>query len=139
MRITAILAVSILLAACAGGGEHRGGTLSKDQYLSAIQVVPAPMRTGATGAPIVGMVISGTLTNGGAAPMRCLRSSFVLVRPAAGDVAPSGEFCTTPSIAPRQSTYFNVTFAAPPRDDWQLRFEHGDGSYEVHALAVPPG
>jgi hypothetical protein len=138
VRIAAILAALTLLAGC-GAGEHRGGTLSKQQYLSAIQVVPAPMRTGATGAPIVGLVISGTLTNDGNTPLQCSRSEFVLVRSNDSDVAPSGEYCESPSVAPQQSTFFNATFAAPPRDDWQLRFEHGDGTYEVHDLAVPPG
>jgi hypothetical protein len=138
VRTATILAALMLLAGC-GGGEHRGGTLSKEQYLSAIQVVPAPMRTGATGAPIVGLVISGTLTNDGNTPLQCSRSEFVLVRSNDNDVAPSGQYCESPSVAPQQSTFFNATFAAPPRDDWQLRFEHGDGTYEVHDLAVPPG
>jgi hypothetical protein len=130
--------LGLLLAGCAGGAQ-RGGELSKLQYLSAIEAVPAPMRTGATGAPIVGLVISGTITNDGKTPMQCSRSAFLLVRSGDGDVTPSGQYCALPSIAPQQSTFFNVTFAAPPRDDWQLRFEHGDGSYEIHDLAVPPG
>ena len=138
MRIAAILAALTLLAGCGGGGEHRGGTLSKQQYLSAIQVVPAPMRTGATGAPIVGLVISGTLTNDGSAPLQCSRSAFVLVRPGDNDVAPASQYCEIPSVAPRQSTFFNASFAAPPRDDWQLRFEHPDGTYEAHKVALPP-
>jgi hypothetical protein len=140
VRIAAVLAICIVLAGCASGGDtQRAGRLSKQQYLSAIEAMPAPMRTGSTGAPIVGLAISGTLTNDGKVPLHCSSAAFVLVRAGDGDVTPTGEFCTVPSIAPQQSTYFNVTFAAPPRDDWQLRFEHGDGSYEIHDLAVPPG
>lgn len=140
MRLASILAVLVLLAGCSGaGGEHRGGTLSKQQYLSALEVIPAPMRTSATGAPIVGLSISGTLTNDGSTPLPCSRSAFILVRSGDNDVPPSAQFCQTPTLAPQQSTFFNATFAAPPRDDWQLRFEHGDGSYEIHDLAVPPG
>lgn len=139
MRIAAIAATLILLAGCSGGSAHRGGQLSKQQYLSAIQTIPAPMRTGATGAPIVGLVVSGTITNDGSEPLQCSRSAFVLVRPGDGDVSPTAQFCALPSIAPQQSTFFNATFAAAPRDDWKLRFEHGDGTYEVHDLIVPPG
>lgn len=140
MRIAPIAAICVVLAGCASGADtQHAGRLSKLQYLSAIEAVPAPMRTGSTGAPIVGLAISGTLTNGGKVPLRCSTTAFVLVRAGEGDVMPTGEFCTVPSVAPQQSTYFNVTFAAPPRDDWQLRFEHGDGSYEIHDLAVPPG
>jgi hypothetical protein len=140
VRIAAILAGVMLLAGCAaGGGAQRGGQLSKQQYLSALEAIPAPMRTGATGAPIVGLSISGTITNDGTTPLQCSRSAFVLVRAGDSDVLPAGQFCAVPSIQPQQSTFFNVTFAAPPRDNWQLRFEHGDGSYEIHDLAVPPG
>ena len=139
MRNAAILATIVLLAACAGGPTHRGGQLSKQQYLSAIQAIPAPMRTGATGAPIVGLVISGTITNDGTQPLQCSRSAFVLMRSDDGDVSPTAQFCAIPSIPPQQSTFFNATFAAAPRDDWKLRFEHGDGTYEVHDLIVPPG
>lgn len=138
MRIVPLFAGLVLLAACSGGNAERGGTLSKTQFVSAIQVVPAPMRTGSTGAPIVGMLVSGTITNDGSSALQCTRSAFVLVSPAESDIAPSAEFCALPSIPPKQSAYFNATFAAPPRDDWKLRFEHGDGSYEVHNLIVPP-
>lgn len=127
-----------MLAACSEAQTNRGGHLSKQQYLSAIQAVPAPVRTGVSGAPMIGLVISGTITNAGDAALLCSRSSFVLIRTGDGDIAPLAQFCTTPTVAPQQSTYFNATFAAPPRDDWQLRFEHGDGSYEIHSLAVPP-
>lgn len=139
MRILAALAVLALLAGCAGGTSQRAGRLSKVQYLSAVQVIPEPMRTSGSGAPIVGLVVSGTITNDGATALQCTHADFVLVRAGDNDVAPTGEFCAEPSIAPQQSTYFNVTFAAAPRDDWQLRFEHGDGSYEIHQLDVPPG
>lgn len=139
MRIALLLTTALaVLTACSGGSAERGGTLAKTQFLSAIQVVPAPMRTGSTGAPIVGLVVSGTITNDGSSALECTRSNFVLVSPAESDVAPTAEFCALPSIPPKQSAYFNATFAAPPRDDWKLRFEHGDGSYEVHDLNVPP-
>lgn len=89
---------------------------------------------------MVGVVVSGTITNDGRAPLRCSPAEFVLVNSQAqNDVAPSSQFCLLPSIAPQQSSYFSATFAAAPGDDLQLRFEHGDGSYEIHDLAVPPG
>lgn len=98
------------------------------------------MRTGATGAPMVGIVVSGTITNDGRAPLRCSATEFILVSSSgASDVAPSAQFCMVPTLAPQQSSYFSATFPAPPRDDLQLRFEHADGSYEIHDLAVPPG
>jgi hypothetical protein len=139
VRILGFLCAALLLAACSGAQADRGGHLAKEHYLSAIQAVPAPVRTGVSGAPMVGLVVSGTITNGSKTAFQCSRSAFVLVRSGDGDIAPLAEFCMTPTLAPKQSTYFNATFPAPPRDDWQLRFEHGDGSYEVHSLAVPPG
>lgn len=138
MRAAVLLAVALVITGCSGGTAQRGGQLSKQQYLSALEVVPAPMRTGATGAPIIGLVVSGTITNDGKTPMQCSRSSFVLLHHGDSDIPPASQFCGLPSIAPQQSTYFNATFAAAPRDDWQLRFEHGDGSYELHDLIVPP-
>jgi hypothetical protein len=138
VRIPLIVTALIALTACSGGNAQRGGTIAKTNFLSAIQVVPAPMHTGSTGAPIVGLVVSGTITNDGSSTLQCTRSTFVLMNPSESDIAPSAEFCALPSIPPKQSTYFNATFAAPPRDDWKLRFEHGDGSYEVHDLIVPP-
>jgi hypothetical protein len=135
----AVLLTLFALAGCAGGGsQQRGGRLSKEQYLSALQALPAPMRTGSTGAPVVGLVVSGTITNGGKTPLRCSTSAFVVIS-SSDDVAPSAEFCAMPLLAPAQSTYFNASFPTAPRDDLQLRFEHGDGTYEVHALIVPPG
>lgn len=89
---------------------------------------------------MVGVVVSGTITNDSRAPLRCSPSEFVLVTTNGdNDVAPSSQFCMVPTLAPQQSSYFSATFPAAPRDDLQLRFEHGDGSYEVHDLAVPPG
>jgi hypothetical protein len=139
VRNAAVIAALVLLAGCAGTAAHRGGKLSPEQYLSAIQTVPAPMRNGSSGAPLVGLMISGTITNDGTTPLQCTRASFVLVRSGDGDVSPTAEFCALPSIAPQQSTFFNATFAAAPRDDWKLRFEHSDGTYEIHDLIVPPG
>lgn len=140
MRSAAILTALAVLGGCSAGGTHRGGHLSNVQYLSAIQSVPAPMRTGSSGAPIVGLAVSGTITNDGKVPMHCSSASFVLVRNSGGAaIAPASQFCGLPSIAPQQSTYFNATFVAAPNREWKLRFEHGDGSYEMHDLIVPPG
>ncbi len=139
MRAVFLITALAVLAGCAAQQSHGGGTLSKEQFLSALQAVPAPMKTSAGSAPMVGLVVSGTITNDGKNAMQCSPGEFVLVRDGGNDIAPSAQFCGVPSIAPQQSTYFNATFPAPPRDDWQLRFEHGDGSYEVHDLIVPPG
>ncbi len=122
MRAAAIPLLLFLMAGCAGGRPQSGGRLAKVHYLSAIEAVPAPMRTGASGAPIEGLIVSGTITNDGKAPLTCSPGEFVLVRAGSGDVSPSSEFCALPSIAPNQSTYFNATFAAAPRDDLQSAF-----------------
>jgi hypothetical protein len=136
-----VLAAAALLTGCANGNaaQQRAGRLSKVQYLSALEVIPAPMRAGSSAAPVEGLVISGTITNDGTSPLQCSVAEFVLVRPGGDAVIPSSQFCAVPSIAPQQSSYFNATFAATPQDDLRLRFEHGDGSYELHDLVVPPG
>lgn len=139
MRTAAILTALMLLTACSGGTAHREGRLAKQKYLSAIEAVPAPMRNGSSGAPVVGLVVSGTITNDGRTPLLCSGNSFLLVRSGGDDVAASSQFCAVPNLAPQQSTYFSATFVAAPRDDLQLRFDHSDGSYEIHPLAVPPG
>lgn len=128
-----------MLAACASGGAGHGGRLSKVRYLSAIEAVPAPMRNGATGAPVIGLVVSGTVTNAGRAPLHCSANMFLLVNARGDDMAPTTGFCAVARLPVQQSTYFNATFVAAPGDRLKLRFEHGDGSYEVHDLAVPPG
>jgi hypothetical protein len=139
VRATAVIIVLALLTGCASGNAAQRGQLSKVHYLSALEVIPAPMRTAGSGAPIEGLVISGTITNDGTAPLECSAGEFVLMRTGGDDVIPSSQFCAVPSIAPQQSTYFNATFAIAPRDDLRLRFEHADGSYELHDLVVPPG
>ena len=139
MRAPAVLGCLVVLCGCASAHSGQGGTLSKQQYLSALEALPAAMRVGSTGAPIEGLAISGTITNDGATPLQCSPSEFYLVRSSGDDVPPSSQFCATPKLAPQQSTYFTATFSSPPRDDLRLRFEHGDGSYEIHDLVVPPG
>jgi hypothetical protein len=139
LRIASFGVLAGVLTGCAAGSAKSAGTLAKQQYLSAINVVPAPMRTGSTGAPMLGLVVSGTITNDSDTPLRCSPAEFLLVENGGDDVAPSSQFCTLPSVPPRQSTYFTASFAQAPRDDLQLRFEHGDGSYEIHDLSVPPG
>jgi hypothetical protein len=142
VRKTALFIVfAFALAGCAGGraAQQRSGRLSNVQYLSALEVIPAPMRNGSSGAPLEGIVVSGTLTNDGSSPLQCSANVFVLVRPSGEGIIPTSQFCAVPSLAPQQSTYFNATFAAAPRDDLRLRFDHSDGTYEVHDLVVPPG
>ena len=138
-RIAALFILAGALGGCAGGNGAQHGHLSKVEYLSALEVIPAPMRTNSSAAPVEGLVVSGTITNEGSSPLQCSTAEFVLMRTGGPDVIPSTQFCAVPSIAPQESAYFNATFATAPRDDLQLRFNHGDGSYELHDLVVPPG
>ena len=136
-KIVLFLLVGVL-GGCASGNASQHGHLSKVEYLSALEVIPAPMRTNSS-APVEGLIVSGTITNDGDTPLKCSAVEFVLMQAGGTDVIPSTQFCAVPSIAPQESSYFNATFATAPRDDLRLRFNHGDGSYELHDLVVPPG
>jgi hypothetical protein len=70
--------------------------------------------------------------------MSCNASAFLLVAPNGNAVSPTTQWCDLPSIQPKQSAFFNATFAAGNTDNLQLRFVHPDGSYEVHDLILPP-
>jgi len=126
-----------LLAACASGGTQKARIASKDD-LSAIQAVQRSGRSGKAGAPVNVVFVSGTITNTGTSAMTCNATAFVLVDTHGNATPPSAQWCDLPSIAPKQSGFFNATFAATDTDGMQLRFVHPDGSYEIHDLILPP-
>jgi hypothetical protein len=127
----------LLVAACSGNTRH--AAVSAHDELSALQAVPVRVRTSAAAAPVGGLAVSGTITNNGRRPLRCSALALYVVDPNGNAVAPASQFCDVPSIAPDQSGYFSATFDTQRTEDLQLRFEHGDGSYETHDLIVPPG
>lgn len=136
MRAAASLAVCLLLAGCSGGGSAQRATeLAKASYIVNVEAMPTPMRTGSSGAPMMGLAVSGNITNTGGKPLPCSANQFVLVH-SGSDIAPATAFCSASSIAPRQSAYFHATFLAPPKGTIQLHFEHGDGSYEVAQVTL---
>ena len=138
MRRAGALALTIVLAACAGGGDTQKARIAAHDDLSAIQAVQRSQRNGKSGAPVNVIFISGTITNTGSASMGCSANAFLLVAPDGNATAPATQWCDVPSIAPKQSAFFNATFAATPNDNLQLRFVHPDGSYEVHDVILPP-
>jgi len=137
VRAAVVFVASFVLVACGANTRNRGH-LSAHQDLSAIQTAHTPLGTGAAGAPINGLVVSGTITNRGATPLRCRASQFLLVDQRGDAVAPRAQWCAVPSIGPRRWARFSATFTTTERAHLQLRFEHPDGSYESHALSDPP-
>jgi hypothetical protein len=137
VRAAAVLVATFVLIGC-GGNPHNRGRLSAHQELSAIQTVRTPLGTGAAGAPINGVIVSGTITNWDATPLRCRASQFLLVDIRGNAVVPRAQWCAVPSIGPRRWARFSATFTTMQRTHLELRFEHPDGSYERHALRVPP-
>lgn len=131
------LVTLLLVAACANGGTQRARIASHDD-LSAIQAVQRAARYGKAGAPVNVVFVSGTITNTGTSAMTCNATAFLLVDAHGNATPPSEQWCDLPSIAPKQSGFFNATFAATNTDGIQLRFVHPDGSYEVHELILPP-
>ncbi len=139
MRVlAALLAAAFVLAGCTGNSaqQHRARRSASDD-LSAIQATNAPVRNG-SGAPVDALVVSGTITNTSAAPLRCRATSFLLVDENGNAYAPSSQWCDVPAIGPSQSAGFSATFRAPQTPHLELRFEHPDGTYEAHALHLPP-
>lgn len=137
MRRAAALVATILIAACSNAGAQKARVASQDD-LSAIQAVQRSARNGKSGAPVTVVFVTGTITNTGTSAMTCSATSFVLVDARGNATAPSTQWCDLPSIAPKQSAFFNATFAATSTDNAQLRYVHPDGTYEVHDLILPP-
>lgn len=137
-RIAFAIVALVLFAACAGGSHPAARPAAHDD-LSAIEALPSgPLRNGATGAPIGGIMVSGTITNTDSQNLRCGGTTFLLVSDGNNAITPASQFCDTPLLAPNRSGYFSVTFATAAHDNLQLRFEHPDGTYEVHDLVLPP-
>ncbi len=88
--------------------------------------------------PVNVLFVSGTITNTGTSAISCSASDFLLVSPNGSALTPSAQWCDVPSIGPKQSAFFNATFAPSNMDNVQLRYVHPDGSYEVHDLIIPP-
>ncbi len=133
----AFVAAAFLLTACANG-SRRGARLSAHDDLSAIRTLRAALKNGTSGAPVDGLTISGIITNTGSAPLRCNAMSFLLVAANGNALMPRAQWCDVPFLAPKHSAGFSATFPVPPEARFQLRFEHPDGTYEVHRLTVPP-
>jgi hypothetical protein len=134
-RLCAVV-FALAVAGCWGGGAHARVAAHDD--LSAIQAIPVQLRNGGSGAPVSGVNVTGTITNSGSKPLRCTAIAFLLVDDRGNAVSPSSQFCEVQILAPNDSAYFNATFPTQETDNLQLRFEHPDGSYETHDLAVPP-
>lgn len=124
------------LAACAGATGHARRSAHDD--LSAIQTAPAQLPGAHSGAPTDGLIVSGRIANPNASVLRCRSVELLLVAPNGDATAPSEEWCDLPQIAPNGTGYFSAIFPAPSSLPVQLRFEHPDGSYEAHALNIPP-
>lgn len=137
MRVAAALCALVILAACSSGGTQKARVATQND-LSAIQAVQRTARNGKNGVPVNVLFVSGTITNTGTSAMSCSPSNFLLVAPNGDAVAPSAQWCDVPSIPPKQSAFFNATFAPADTDSVQLRYVHPDGSYEVHDLIIPP-
>jgi hypothetical protein len=136
VRLAAAVAAGIVLSGCAAGSAQKAKVAAHDD-LSAIQAVQRTARN-RSGAPVNVVFVSGTITNTGSSAMSCSASAFLLVAPNGNAVSPTAQWCDVPSISPKQSAFFNATFAAGSTDNLQLRFVHPDGSYEVHDLILPP-
>jgi hypothetical protein len=137
VRVAAAVVAAVVLSGCANGGAQKAKLASRDD-LSAIQAVQRVARNGKSGAPVNVVFVSGTITNTGSSAMTCSASEFLLVGRNGNAVAPATQWCDLPSIPPKQSAFFNATFAASNTDSLQLRFVHPDGSYEIHDLILPP-
>jgi hypothetical protein len=137
VRTAAALVSLVILTACASGGTQKARVASQDD-LSAIQAVQRTARNGKNGVPVNVLFVSGTITNTSSSAMSCSATSFILVDPNGKAVTPSEQWCDVPSISPKQSAFFNATFAPTTTDSVQLRYVHPDGSYEVHDLIIPP-
>jgi hypothetical protein len=137
VRVAAALIGFMMLTACSGAGTGKARVASQDD-LSAIQAVQRLAKNGKNGMPVNVLFVSGTITNTGSSAMSCSATSFILVDPNGKAVTPSEQWCDVPSIGPKQSAFFNATFAPTKTDNVQLRFVHPDGSYEIHDLIIPP-
>jgi hypothetical protein len=135
-RIAPFLIVLAICSGCSTAGKSTARpALHTD--LSAIEAIGGTaVRNGASGAPIAGVTVTGTLTNTDARAMRCTTSAFLLSAGTENPVTPSSAWCALPSIAPNQSTAFSATFATTARTHLQLRFEHPSGTYELHQIVL---
>ncbi|MGZ3499184.1 MAG: hypothetical protein ACXVAK_16725 [Vulcanimicrobiaceae bacterium] len=128
---------SILRAAAGCGGSSTHAHEAKNADLSAITAVATNgVRNGSSGAPVAGVIVSGTVTNTDTQPLRCSNTAFVLMS-GSDAILPASAWCAAPSLEPGQSAMFTATFASPPTGQLALQLTHPDGSYERHDLDVP--
>jgi hypothetical protein len=125
------------LAACAAQ-PHPAARLTAHAAITALEASAAPVRNGQSGAPVRGVRVSGTITNTGHETLRCRPTAFLLVDGNGEAIAPVWQSCDVPVIAPEQSGTFSAVFSTMQTAHLQLRFEHPDGTYESHALTLPP-
>ncbi len=136
MRFTAAVLAAIVLSAC-GGHAQRSRVAAHDD-LSAVQALVTQLPGSSSTAPTRGITVTGTITNGGGKSLKCNAIAFLIVDAHGNAVSPISQYCDVPAIAPKDSGYFSATFSTRETENLQLRFEHPDGTYEVHDLIVPP-
>lgn len=138
MRLRALLlALSAVLASCASQ-THQRARVTAHPAITSLQASAAPVRNGKSGAPVRGIHISGTITNRGDETLSCRPTAFLLVDAKGDALAPVSQSCDVPAIAPQQSGTFSAVFSTMQTAHLELRFEHPDGTYESHALNLPP-
>ena len=137
MRGLCALALLLALWACSSRAQ-RTAVQSKTDDVTSVEASRVAMRNGASGVPLSGVVVTGTIRNAGSAPMSCRPTEFLLIDASGNANLPRLQWCTLPTIPPRSSTNFTATFSVTDDRHLQLRFEHPDGSYEAHPIALPP-
>ncbi|MFN2448805.1 MAG: hypothetical protein ABR508_03290 [Candidatus Baltobacteraceae bacterium] len=130
------LCCALALTACGGTGGGTKMRLSKKHDIMMLQAVYAPVRNGTSGAPVDGLIVRGTIANKDTRPLACRGDSFVLTDRTGNGEAPSTAWCDAPAIGPHNASAFNVTFRTIPAPPLELRFQHGDGTYEARALDI---
>ena len=137
-KLFALLAAASALSSCSGNEGGSKARLSQQHDIMLLQATYAPVRNGQSGAPVTALVVSGTISNKAARPLRCFPQSFFLTDASGNAVQPSSGYCDVPAIGPNNASAFNVTFRLPPRAPIELRFDHGDGTYEARKLDIHP-
>lgn len=137
-RALTLLATAFALSGCSGEPAGTKARLSQQHDIVMLQATYAPVRNGQSGAPVTALVVSGTISNKASQPLRCYPQSFFLTDASGNAVQPSSGYCDVPAIGPNNASAFNVTFRLLPKAPVELRFEHGDGTYEARKLDLRP-
>jgi hypothetical protein len=127
----------MLLTACASQ-PHAAARVTAHPAITSLQASSMAVRSGQSGAPVRGVHVFGTITNTSDETLRCRPTAFLLVERNGDAIAPTSQWCDVPAIAPQQSGTFSANFPTMQTAHLELRFEHPDGTYESHALTLPP-